>query len=224
MHTKLHFSALTALVVALSITASSIVQAAGDSTPPQGLFLGHDEVVRLGGVGNYLFRYNPGPHRQLDGDRSLARTEGYKKDSLTTTDVAETERPGDVDTGTLEDDDQSQQAGIANDMDTALDQVNSKLYFDTNSARVTEGREDLGRIGELLANQKTVKIEIDGFADPPGSDNYNRMLSRKRAENVSNALIQQGVPREQIVIKAWGESRQVPDENNRRVEIRRVEG
>ncbi|WP_431284457.1 OmpA family protein [Humitalea sp. 24SJ18S-53] len=64
-------------------------------------------------------------------------------------------------------------------------------------------------------------VRVLGFADPEGSVAYNRALSRARAENVAEALREDGVPAGRIIVGARGP---VPFEaialESRRVEIR----
>lgn len=52
-------------------------------------------------------------------------------------------------------------------------------------------------------------ITVEGFADPAGSQRYNLDLSRRRAENVREALGTYGLTAEQIHTVAMGEARQV---------------
>lgn len=54
-------------------------------------------------------------------------------------------------------------------------------------------------------------VTVEGFADPAGSTQYNVRLSRQRAQNVRDYLIQQGMSEDNIRIDAFGElrSRQV---------------
>jgi peptidoglycan-associated lipoprotein len=51
------------------------------------------------------------------------------------------------------------------------------------------------------------KITVEGFADPAGSDRYNRALSRRRADNVGQTLESLGVPSSQLRMVGYGETR-----------------
>ena len=53
------------------------------------------------------------------------------------------------------------------------------------------------------------KITIEGFADPAGSDSYNRVLSQRRADNVTSQLASLGVPRGSLRAVGYGETRQI---------------
>ena len=168
----------------------------------RGYFLDHDEVLRRGGVGNYLFHNSP-------------------------IEPGESAPPhlGDVESTWI--DVPSQQAGLAGneaELVGALAQLNAKLYFDRDSARVKAASEELGSVARLLQSQKSLQVEVDGYADAAGSEDHNLRLSQARAEAVKKALMAQGVSHDQILIKAWGESHQMPGENNRRVELKRLAG
>ena len=79
-----------------------------------------------------------------------------------------------------------------------------------------------------MINQKSgdFTFRIIGHADLSGGNNYNHLLSRKRAREVKNAIALQGIPRENIEIIGMGEHRPIiltangtREARNRRVEI-----
>lgn len=78
---------------------------------------------------------------------------------------------------------------------------------------------------ELLKNEGLVdRIRIVGHADQRGSAYSNQMLSKARAQEVANALIFSGFPKERIEVVAMGENRPIAYsesafDRNRRVEI-----
>lgn len=51
----------------------------------------------------------------------------------------------------------------------------------------------------------THKIKVLGFADRIGDRDYNKHLSKKRADAVKNALIERGIPKEKIEVVTFGE-------------------
>ena len=55
----------------------------------------------------------------------------------------------------------------------------------------------------------TATITIEGFADPAGSQSYNLALSRRRAENVRDALASLGLQGSPLRVVGYGESRLV---------------
>lgn len=56
-----------------------------------------------------------------------------------------------------------------------------------------------------LKDNPTFLVELEGFADPRGSDAYNMKLSDRRVNAVRDALIAAGVRKERILIGAYGE-------------------
>jgi outer membrane protein OmpA-like peptidoglycan-associated protein len=52
-----------------------------------------------------------------------------------------------------------------------------------------------------------MKIEISGHTDSKGSDTYNEVLSRKRAQAVVNWLVANGISRDRLTYEGYGESR-----------------
>lgn len=54
-------------------------------------------------------------------------------------------------------------------------------------------------------------ITVEGFADPAGSQGYNRALSQRRAESVSGYLTQAGITGVTLRAVGLGETRQVVD-------------
>ena len=56
-----------------------------------------------------------------------------------------------------------------------------------------------------IAGAPDIAIQIDGYADPRGSSDYNAALSLKRAESVRRILQQAGVPADRITTFGHGE-------------------
>jgi outer membrane protein OmpA-like peptidoglycan-associated protein len=76
--------------------------------------------------------------------------------------------------------------------------------------------------------EKTV-IDVSGYTDSTGDDNYNQALSERRAESVGNYLKAQGVIAGRVVTRGFGErnpvaSNDTPEgrQQNRRVELKLV--
>ena len=113
----------------------------------------------------------------------------------------------------------------ANSLLIALD---SEVLFDVNKYDVRvhpEAEEVLKNLAIVLKEMDVKNFEIDGHTDSDGSDEYNQVLSEKRANSVKNFLVSQGVNAE-ITTKGYGESKPVASndtaegkQKNRRVEI-----
>jgi outer membrane protein OmpA-like peptidoglycan-associated protein len=70
------------------------------------------------------------------------------------------------------------------------------------------------------------RIEVNGYTDRSGADQYNQGLSVRRANAVAAELLRRGVPRNEIVTRGFGEANplvptadDVREPQNRRVEI-----
>ena len=113
----------------------------------------------------------------------------------------------------------------ANSLLIALD---SAVLFDVDKYDVRvhpEAEEVLKNLAIVLKEMDVKNFEIDGHTDSDGSDEYNQVLSEKRANSVKNFLVSQGVTAE-ITTKGYGESKPVASndtaegkQKNRRVEI-----
>ncbi|HEY4841241.1 MAG TPA: OmpA family protein [Terriglobales bacterium] len=89
-----------------------------------------------------------------------------------------------------------------------------------------EARERLARISGIVLAYPDLKLEIDGYTDAIGSDDYNQTLSDKRAEAVRDYLVNSGVSMNNVVARGLGKTDPVADNStaagrqlNRRVEM-----
>lgn len=103
-----------------------------------------------------------------------------------------------------------------------------QLYFAPGSSDLDEPA--LRVLHQLIGDALLLRpgrILVVGHADRSGSAGLNQNLSRKRAQAVAARLRDAGVPRESIVVRAFGEERLAvpsgdgaPDPGNRRVAVR----
>lgn len=84
-------------------------------------------------------------------------------------------------------------------------------------------------VAEFLKNNDSIKVEVAGHTDDVGSEEYNKELSKQRAESVADFLVEQGVEATRLLIAGYGKTMPLlPNEDeesraqNRRVEIRVV--
>jgi len=84
----------------------------------------------------------------------------------------------------------------------------------------------LDELAQLLRANPDRRVEVGGHADERGTDAVNVAISQQRAAAVVTALVRRGVPREQVVLRAYGRSRPMaPNDTpvnrakNRRVEL-----
>lgn len=100
-------------------------------------------------------------------------------------------------------------------------------YFELDRAELTPPAAKLVRtFAETFALEPVSRIVVVGHADASGEEDYNRALSRERAETVASELARLGVDPAIISVEARGESQPAlrtadgePEQLNRRVEI-----
>jgi outer membrane protein OmpA-like peptidoglycan-associated protein len=81
------------------------------------------------------------------------------------------------------------------------------IYFDFDMANLDErDKVYLNQVRNILNHDITLKLVVAGHADDRGDDEYNIKLSRRRVQAVSKYLIGQGIEKDRIILKAYGES------------------
>ncbi|MHC1705689.1 MAG: OmpA family protein [Tenuifilaceae bacterium] len=104
----------------------------------------------------------------------------------------------------------------------------NNITFEKNSSDLNEASfSELNRVVSLIQDNTNLIVEISAHTDDAGSDQYNLVLSERRADSVVKYLVENNVPVIQLVAKGYGESVPVvpntTDENraqNRRVEFK----
>ena len=104
--------------------------------------------------------------------------------------------------------------------------LDSGILFDVDKYDVRpEAKRALASLATVLKEADVKAFEVDGHTDSDASDEYNQVLSEKRANAVKDFLTSQGIVAE-ITIKGYGESRPIASndtpegkQKNRRVEI-----
>ncbi len=89
-----------------------------------------------------------------------------------------------------------------------------------------EAREKLAKVSGILLSFPGLTLEVDGYTDNVGSDEFNQKLSGERADAVRDYLTSQGVSPDSIVTKGFGKDNPVASngtsegrQENRRVEL-----
>jgi outer membrane protein OmpA-like peptidoglycan-associated protein len=101
------------------------------------------------------------------------------------------------------------------------------VFFDWDKADLNaRAQQIIAEAAQASTHVATTKIEVSGYADRTGTAAYNQALSLRRANNVAAELVRLGVPKTEISIAAYGDTRPlVPtapntrEPQNRRVEI-----
>jgi outer membrane protein OmpA-like peptidoglycan-associated protein len=111
--------------------------------------------------------------------------------------------------------------------------ITEQIKFKTDSAEILpESDEVLTGIRDTLKTHPEIKkVRVEGHTDATGSPGYNKELSQKRAEAVSDWLTQHGIDKGRLQGVGMGQDRPIDTNeteegrrNNRRVEFHIVEG
>ncbi len=91
------------------------------------------------------------------------------------------------------------------------------VSFLESSAEIRQGSlATLDRITEFARDCHSVAIEISGHTDASGNENWNRQLSRARAQAVADRIIANGIDPSRLVVRGLGSSEPVADNATRR--------
>lgn len=107
----------------------------------------------------------------------------------------------------------------------------NNIFFDFDYAVLkAESYPELDRLVKYLNENKSIRIEIRGFTDSTGPDEYNLDLSKRRAKSVVEYLSSKDIASERIEAKWFGEADPVESNatkvgrrSNRRVEFKILE-
>jgi outer membrane protein OmpA-like peptidoglycan-associated protein len=103
----------------------------------------------------------------------------------------------------------------------------SDVLFDTAKFSLRPAaREKLARVAGILSGHPSLRLQVEGYTDSVGSDDYNQLLSEHRAEAVRDYLMQAGIESASVTAKGFGKTQPVAPNNtsagrqqNRRVEL-----
>ena len=101
------------------------------------------------------------------------------------------------------------------------------VFFDWDRADLSErARQIIGEAAANVARVQVTRIEVNGYTDLSGTPAYNQRLSVRRADAVAAELVRNGVNRNEIDVRGFGEANPlvptaagVREPQNRRVEI-----
>lgn len=101
------------------------------------------------------------------------------------------------------------------------------VLFDSNEADLNaSGERSLDKLAQFMHDNPKRNIRVEGYTDSTGTAAYNQDLSKRRADAVSSALVDDGVDTQRTVSKGFGEEFAVASnktasgrQQNRRVEI-----
>jgi outer membrane protein OmpA-like peptidoglycan-associated protein len=103
----------------------------------------------------------------------------------------------------------------------------SDVLFDTGKYTLkAPAREKLAKISGIIISHPGLNLQVEGYTDITGSDEFNQRLSEQRADTVREFLVSQGVNPQSITAVGYGKNYPVASNNtpsgralNRRVEL-----
>ena len=105
--------------------------------------------------------------------------------------------------------------------------ASATIYFEFDKSNLTsKSIQILKSVASALNENKSIQVTLAGHADERGTREYNLALGQRRAETVSDYFILNGISKNRISVKSYGEERPLAigqdDDSyskNRRVEI-----
>ena len=103
----------------------------------------------------------------------------------------------------------------------------SDVLFDTGKYTIKPATQvSLAKVATILQLYPGLKVQVEGYTDSVGGDDYNQKLSENRANAVSDFLTQNGVPAANVTAHGYGKTHPVADnstaagrQQNRRVNL-----
>ena len=90
---------------------------------------------------------------------------------------------------------------------TLLAGLHMEVLYTTGKADLgDDAKERLETLAYVLNGLPDFGVQLDGFADQRGSEEFNARLSEDRARSVEQLLVAEGVAPERIVVNAMGEA------------------
>lgn len=116
-------------------------------------------------------------------------------------------------------------------IETGKTTILKNIFFETDSFSLKpESKGQLKEIVDFMKTNPGLVIEIGGHTDHQGAENYNLVLSCKRANAVVQSLVEMGVPSARLKSKGYGFAIPVADNSieegralNRRTEFKIIE-
>jgi outer membrane protein OmpA-like peptidoglycan-associated protein len=103
----------------------------------------------------------------------------------------------------------------------------SDVLFDTAKHSLRPlAREKLAKVAGIISGPPGLRLDVEGFTDSVGGDDYNQKLSEQRGESVRDYLTGQGLLSTSVTSQGFGKNQPVASnetaagrQQNRRVEL-----
>jgi outer membrane protein OmpA-like peptidoglycan-associated protein len=104
-----------------------------------------------------------------------------------------------------------------------LDGLEGNVLFRTGSAEITpEIAHQIQVLAQAVAKSPALKVRMDGYADPRGTEDANLKLSEARADAVRDLFLAAGINENLLEVNAYGKSQSVAADNDGYALERRV--
>jgi len=117
---------------------------------------------------------------------------------------------------------------IKNMLEKGISVTVNNVFFDTDKFDLRQESDlELKRLIQIMNENVTLKISIEGHTDNDGTEDHNQQLSLNRANAVKKYLVSQGIAMDRIETTGFGSLKPIKEntsvdnkQKNRRVEIR----
>jgi outer membrane protein OmpA-like peptidoglycan-associated protein len=100
---------------------------------------------------------------------------------------------------------QTARSTIRNFDSITLEQLELQVMFKTGEDQLSaHNTRALNTLAKFLVDNPELSVQLDGYADPRGTDEYNNVLSQYRARTVQEALVSAGVASSRVQLNAHG--------------------
>ncbi|WP_268034411.1 OmpA family protein [Algoriphagus sp. PAP.12] len=106
------------------------------------------------------------------------------------------------------------------------------IYYDLDKADIrADAAVELDKLVQILKDNPSIRIELSSHTDSRSSDEYNQDLSQRRAQSAVDYIVSQGIDKDRLVAKGYGESQLIipnatteeEHQVNRRTEFKVIE-
>ncbi len=91
-------------------------------------------------------------------------------------------------------------------------EIENVIYFDYDKSNIRpDAAVELAKVYEVLSEYPKMKIDVRSYTDSRGSDAYNQKLSDQRAKGTIDWLVNEGIAKNRLTGKGYGETVLVND-------------
>src|SRR5580704_10268827 len=112
---------------------------------------------------------------------------------------------------------------VREDGSEVLNGLTGDILFRTGSAEITpEIAHQIQVLAQAVAKSPSLKVRVDGYADPRGTVDINQKLSEDRANAVRDLFLAAGISGDTLEVNAYGKSQSVAEDSDGYALERRV--